>query len=148
MWSTSTQARERTHDCLSRASLSRSSYWCGLTGVGGEPTEHGLPPTMLKPREPPSRSRTTVTLLASPSYRQTEETCWSERLGVLGEVKVRLGIREIQLNPLSSTGCILSSCALSETLKSSYRAGRSYVTVAMATEQKHAATAPSCQRRR
>lgn len=60
-----------------------SANWDGQRGrrgrVGGKggvcirPTEHGLPPTMLKPREPPSRRRTTVTLLASPSYGQTEE---------------------------------------------------------------------------
>lgn len=42
-------------------------------GVWIRPTEQGLPPTMLNPREPPSRTRTTVTLLASPSYGQTEE---------------------------------------------------------------------------
>lgn len=53
-------------------------------GGGGRPTEHGLPPTMLNPRDPPSRRRTAVTLLASPSYGQRGETRWSERLGILG----------------------------------------------------------------
>lgn len=38
-----------------------------------QPTAHGLPPMMLKPRDPPSRRRTAVTLLVSPSYRQTEK---------------------------------------------------------------------------
>lgn len=50
-----------------------SANWGGQRGRGIRPTEHGLPPTMLKPREPPSRRRTTVTLLAPPSYGQTEE---------------------------------------------------------------------------
>lgn len=39
---------------------------------------------MLKPREPPSRRRTAVTLLASPSYGQTEERYAGQRLGLEG----------------------------------------------------------------
>lgn len=45
-----------------------------------QPTTHGLPPMMLKPREPPSRRRTTVTLLVSPSYKQTGETHVSKEM--------------------------------------------------------------------
>lgn len=40
--------------------------------LGFQPTAHGLPPMMLKPRDPPSRRRTTVMLIVSPSYRQTD----------------------------------------------------------------------------
>lgn len=83
------------HDTLSCASQYRESLRCFsyvlfIPGLpydtwlisGGDktsktlsfqPTAHGLPPMMLKPRDPPSRRRTTVTLLVSPSYRQTEE---------------------------------------------------------------------------
>lgn len=62
-----------------------SANWGGQRREGGgvciQPTEHGLPPTMLKPRDPPSRRRTTVTLLASPSYGQTEERHAGQRHG-------------------------------------------------------------------
>lgn len=89
------QTRKHMHDCLSCVSQYRESLWCfkyvlfipGLpydtwliTGgdetsktLGFQPTAHGLPPMMLKPRDPPSRRRTTVMLLVSSSYRQTEE---------------------------------------------------------------------------